>query len=69
MTLGTAYLVFQYTRMLPQPLERINRQIQDLQRAAASAARVRELLATREEMRRLWSGELGAELSSERRRI
>jgi ATP-binding cassette subfamily B protein len=47
MTLGAVYLVFQYTQMLRQPLEQINRQIQDLQRAAASVARVRELLATR----------------------
>src|SRR5947208_7853855 len=46
MTLGAVYLVFQYTQMLRQPLEQINRQIQDLQRAAASVARVRELLDT-----------------------
>ncbi|HEY3110432.1 MAG TPA: ABC transporter ATP-binding protein [Chloroflexota bacterium] len=46
MTLGAVYLVFQYTQMLRQPLEQINRQIQDLQRAAASVARVRELLGT-----------------------
>jgi ATP-binding cassette subfamily B protein len=32
--------------MLREPLEQINRQIQDLQRAAASVARVRELLGT-----------------------
>jgi ATP-binding cassette, subfamily B, bacterial len=46
MTLGAVYLVFQYTQMLRGPLEQINRQIQDLQRAAASVARVRELLGS-----------------------
>lgn len=46
LTLGTVYLVFQYTRMLRHPLEQINRQMQDLQRASASLVRIRELLDT-----------------------
>ncbi|HEY8741457.1 MAG TPA: ABC transporter ATP-binding protein, partial [Chloroflexota bacterium] len=43
-TLGTVYLIFQYTELLRQPLEMIRQQLQDLQRAAASIGRVQELL-------------------------
>jgi ATP-binding cassette subfamily B protein len=44
-TLGTVYLIFQYTELLRQPLEQIRQQLQDLQKAAASIGRVQELLA------------------------
>lgn len=46
MTLGTIYLVFTYTELLNHPLEQVRTQIQDLQRADASIARVSELLRT-----------------------
>lgn len=46
-TLGTVYLIFQYTELLRQPLEQIRQQMQDLQKAAASIGRVQELLAIR----------------------
>ena len=52
LTLGTVYLIFAYTEILRRPLERITRQIQDLQQAAASVVRVRELLAERSGDRR-----------------
>lgn len=46
MTIGTVYLVFHYTNMLRNPIERITEQMQDLQRASASISRVEELLHT-----------------------
>lgn len=46
-TLGTVYLIFQYTELLRQPLEQIRQQMQDLQKAAASIGRVQELIAIR----------------------
>lgn len=46
-TLGTVYLIFRYTELLTRPIEEIVRQIQDLQQAGASLARVQELLNTR----------------------
>ena len=47
LTLGTIYLVFRYTSMLRQPLERLTRQMNNLQQATGGMVRVRELLATR----------------------
>ncbi len=46
-TLGTIYLVFRYTSMLRQPLERLTREMNSFQQASGGIARVRELLATR----------------------
>jgi ABC-type multidrug transport system fused ATPase/permease subunit len=46
-TLGGVYLVFRYTGMLRQPLERLSRQMNSLQQATGGIVRVRELLATR----------------------
>jgi ABC-type multidrug transport system fused ATPase/permease subunit len=40
LTLGTVYLVFQYTAMLRAPLDQLNRQIRDLQTATASIGRI-----------------------------
>lgn len=45
-TLGTAYLFFQYMVMLEAPIEQITQQLQELQKAAASIVRVDELLRT-----------------------
>jgi ATP-binding cassette, subfamily B, bacterial len=39
-SLGTVYMVIYYTNMLTWPLERITRQMQDLQRASASMLRI-----------------------------
>jgi ATP-binding cassette subfamily B protein len=44
-SLGTVYLIFQYTMMLQHPIEEISRQVQDLQRAGAAVWRSNELLA------------------------
>src|SRR5690606_1204543 len=44
-TIGAAYMVFQYLFMLQNPIEQITQQLQELQKAAAGASRVSELLA------------------------
>lgn len=46
LTIGTVYLIFQCTEMLRQPTEQIRNEIQDLQQADASIARIEALLAT-----------------------
>lgn len=45
LTLGTVYLIFYYTELLVKPIEKIRTQLEDLQRADASLARIRELLS------------------------
>ena len=45
-TLGTVYLIFQYTQMLRRPLEQITQQLREFQRAVAGTGRVVELLDT-----------------------
>ena len=51
LTIGTVYIVFHYTTMLERPIERITRQLQDLQKAGAGMTRVRELLDTQSKIR------------------
>ncbi|MDF2927637.1 MAG: transporter [Paenibacillaceae bacterium] len=46
-TIGTVYMVFHYTELLAQPIEKIRQQLEDLQKADASIGRLRELLATK----------------------
>lgn len=46
-SLGTVYIIFQYTVMLQRPLEDISRQMQDFQKAAAGLARVNELMGVK----------------------
>jgi ABC-type multidrug transport system fused ATPase/permease subunit len=46
-SLGTVYLIFSYTELLRRPIEQITRQMQDLQQATASMARITDLLAVR----------------------
>ena len=42
-SIGTVYLIFNYTEIMRQPIEQLRSQIEDLQRASASITRVREL--------------------------
>ncbi len=44
LTIGTVYLIFQYTELLRQPIERISDDVQDLQQADASMGRIETLL-------------------------
>ncbi|HZW99808.1 MAG TPA: ABC transporter ATP-binding protein [Trueperaceae bacterium] len=47
MTVGAAYMVFQYLFMLQNPIEQITQQLQELQKAAAGVQRVGELFHTK----------------------
>lgn len=47
LTIGAVYLVFSYTQLLNRPIEELARQLQDLQKAVASVARIRDLLSVR----------------------
>jgi ABC-type multidrug transport system fused ATPase/permease subunit len=44
-TLGTIYLLFAYAELLQRPIDTITRELEVLQRATASLARIRELFA------------------------
>jgi ABC-type multidrug transport system fused ATPase/permease subunit len=46
LTIGSVYLIFHYTEMMRQPIERIRMQMEDLQKAGAGIDRVQELFAT-----------------------
>jgi ATP-binding cassette, subfamily B, bacterial len=46
LTIGTVYIVFQYTAMLEQPIHEIIRQMQDLQKVGAGITRIQQLLNT-----------------------
>ncbi|CAA9557446.1 MAG: Heterodimeric efflux ABC transporter, permease/ATP-binding subunit 1 [uncultured Truepera sp.] len=51
-TLGTAYLFFQYMLMLEAPIEQITQQMQELQKAGAGIGRIDELFAMKSELPR-----------------
>jgi ATP-binding cassette, subfamily B, bacterial len=53
-TVGTVFLLFHYTQVLRRPLELIAEQLQEVQRAAAGAARIGRLLAESADLR--WEG-------------
>jgi len=46
-TVGTVYLVFQYTDLLVRPIAQLQAQIQDLQQAGAAIGRIEDLFSTR----------------------
>lgn len=50
-TIGTVYLIFQYTEMLRRPTEQLRNEVQDLQQADASIGRIEALLATGSQLR------------------
>ncbi|MBW4514814.1 MAG: ABC transporter ATP-binding protein/permease [Timaviella obliquedivisa GSE-PSE-MK23-08B] len=45
-TIGTAYLIFHYTNLLNQPIERIREELEELQQVEASIYRIQELFNT-----------------------
>ncbi|HEX6508389.1 MAG TPA: ABC transporter ATP-binding protein [Chloroflexota bacterium] len=59
-TLGTAYLIVFYIGMLAAPLDRIQRQIQDMQQASAGIGRVDTLLRTASTLREGGTARLSA---------
>lgn len=52
LTIGAVYLVFHYTEMLRQPLDRIRTQMEDLQKAGAAIGRVQGLFALESQLPR-----------------
>ncbi len=68
MTIGTVYLMFQYTAMLRWPLGKLAHEAQDFQNASASIARIRELYDRRTQLHdgagiRFPAGSLSVEFS------
>ena len=49
-TIGTVFLIYQYTRHLIQPISRVAHEMESLQRAGASVIRIDELLGTKQEV-------------------
>lgn len=49
-TIGTAYLIFHYTNLLRQPIERIREELEELQQVEASIHRIRELLSVKSKL-------------------
>ncbi|MCM3781806.1 ABC transporter ATP-binding protein/permease [Neobacillus mesonae] len=65
-SLGTLYLIYQYTQMLNEPIEILGDQIQEFQKAKSGMLRSRELLSLRSEIKdgqveKLPEGALGLE--------
>jgi ATP-binding cassette subfamily B protein/ATP-binding cassette subfamily C protein len=50
-TIGTAYLIFHYTNLLNQPIERIREELEELQQVEASIHRIQALLQTQSRLR------------------
>lgn len=69
LTIGTTYIIFYYSNMLMMPINRITRQMQNLQQAGAGILRIRELLDTQpdileaEHARELQTGALAVEFA------
>lgn len=49
-TLGTAFLLYQYMSMVEEPIDQLTQQLQDLQKAGASLGRVAQLMALKSEI-------------------
>ncbi len=58
LTLGSVYLLVHYAEMVRHPIERIREQMDDMQKAGAAVARVRELFAVRNALPDGGAGEL-----------
>lgn len=50
-TIGTAYLIFHYTNLLNQPIERIREELEELQQVEASIHRIRELFNVKSKLK------------------
>ena len=65
LTIGTVYLIFHYTNLISQPLERIAREFEQFQRAGAGIARIQELFATESRLAETPAAAVGAVSSAE----
>jgi ATP-binding cassette subfamily B protein/ATP-binding cassette subfamily C protein len=63
-TISTAYLIFHYTNLLNQPIERIREELEELQQVEASIHRIRELLTVRSQIQDSGHANLPAEALS-----
>lgn len=50
-TIGTVYLIVNYSALMQEPLRMLTQQLQDLQRAVAGASRIREMMYTETEIK------------------
>ena len=50
-TLGTAFLLYQYMSMVEEPIDQLTQQLQELQKAGASLGRIGELLTLRTDLK------------------
>ena len=66
LTIGTVYLIFHYTNLISQPLERIAREFEQFQRAGAGIARIQELFATESRLAETPAGALAVEFEQVR---
>ena len=66
LTIGTVYLIFHYTNLISQPLERIAREFEQFQRAGAGIARIQELFATESRLAETPAGALTVEFEQVR---
>jgi ATP-binding cassette, subfamily B, bacterial len=49
-TIGTVYIIYQYTQILNRPIDEVVHQISDMQRAGAGISRVRQLFSERSKL-------------------
>lgn len=65
LTIGTVYLIFHYTNLISQPIQRIAQEFEQFQRAGAGVARVQELFETESRLAEAPAAAVGAASSAE----
>lgn len=64
LTIGTVYLIFHYTNLISQPIQRIAQEFEQFQRAGAGVARVQELFETESRLAEAPAAAVGAASSA-----
>ena len=64
LTIGTVYLIFHYTNLISQPVQRIAQEFEQFQRAGAGVARVQELFETESRLAEAPAAAVGAASSA-----
>ncbi len=64
LTIGTVYLIFHYTNLIAQPIQRIAQEFEQFQRAGAGVARVQELFETESRLAEAPAAAVGAASSA-----
>ncbi|MBN1971105.1 MAG: ABC transporter ATP-binding protein [Candidatus Delongbacteria bacterium] len=60
-TIGTVYLIFNYTELIRRPLEQIRMQLEDLQKAGAAIKRINEILGIKSNINFTGEGKLNGD--------